>query len=340
MKVRVSAASVRTSLAVLFLAGACLLAGAEELRTIVAGTVVLSSDASEGTRLSVAYNEAIAVALPRDLAFIQGFEIEVKLPPAAVALPGALAWELWRRVDPAPDRNRYGYEADRLITQLLPPRASLVIQVPVRKDHNLKSSPYATVLPTIAEAGDFPFLFRFYPVAKGLPPDLENAQFQIRIRPLLTDEGALRLFLRYPEGGDRQGVVVTVDDRRLPEGRYLDGKEALVLKAGTHYLRISSDQYRDESRTFTVEQGRTLDLTIDLQDTSPLVVIEAPDSAQLTLDGKKVSGDGKTSVAVEAGEHLVTCRIGDYVITRKFTAYRGKTYRIVLSVDLVVQESP
>ena len=71
-----------------------------------------------------------------------------------------------------------------------------------------------------------------------------------------------------------------------------------------------------------------------------MVVIEAPDSAQITLDGKKVSGDGKTALADEIGDHLVTCRIGDYVVTRKFTAYRGKTYRIVLSVDLEVQESP
>lgn len=340
MKVRARATAIRVSLAALLLAAAGLSSQAEELRTIIAGTVVLSADASDGTKIPIAYNEAVAIALPRDNVFIQGFEIEVKLPSAAASMPGALAWELWRRVDPTPDKSRYGYDAERLVTQPLPARASLVIQVPVRKDHSLKSGPYATVIPTVAEAGDFPFLFKLYPIAKGLPPELENAQFQVRVRPILTDEGAIRLNIRYPEGGDRTGVTVTVDDKRIPEGRYIDGKEALVLKAGTHFLRVSSEQYRDESRTFTIEQGRTLELSVDLQDTSPLVIIEAPDSAQITLDGRKASGDGKTALTIEIGDHVVTCRIGDYVVTRKFTAYRGKTYRIVLAVDLQVQESP
>lgn len=340
MKVRVRATAVRASLAALLWVGAGFFASGEELRTIIAGTVSLSPESPDGTRISIAYNEALAISLPRDSTFIQGFEIEVKLPQAASAMPGALAWELWRRVDPTPDKSRYGYEAERLVTQPLPARASLVIQVPMRKDHSLKSGPYATVIPTIAETGDFPLLFKLYPIAKGLPPELENAQFQVRIRPILTDEGAVRLFLRFPEGGDRTGIAVSVDEHRLPDGRYTDGKETLVLKSGTHYLRVNSDQYRDESRTFTIEPGRTVELSIDLQDTSPLVIIEAPDSTQITLDGRKVSGDGKTALTVEVGDHLVTCRIGDYVVTRRFTAYRGKTYRIVLSVDLQVQESP
>jgi hypothetical protein len=315
-------------------------ASAEDLRTIVAGTASLSADASDGVRLSLAYNEAVSVVLPKDSSYIQGFEIEIKIPPAAQAMPGALAYELWRRVDPAPDKNRYGYEGERIITQALPARASLVIQVPVRKDHNLKSGPYATVIPAVVEAKDFPFLFKFYPISKGIPAELENAQFQVRIRPLLTDEGGLRLSIHYPEAAEKAAIVVSVDDKRLSDARYLDGREALVLKAGTHYLRVSSEQYRDESRTFTIEQGRTLDLVIDLQDTAPLVMVEAPDSAQVSIDGKRLTGDLKVAFTVDVGEHVVACRIGDYTVTRRFTAFRGKTYKIVLSVDLQVQESP
>lgn len=329
-------------LPVLLLAAAPLaMAAAEDLRALVAATVTLSPELSDGARFSMAYNESFAVTWPKESPFVQGFEIEIKLPQAAIAMPGALAWEMWRRLDPAPDRNRYGYTGDRLLTQPLPNRASLVLQVPVRKEHNLKSGPYSTVLPLMLEQKDFPFLFRFEAVAKGIPSDLETAQFQVRVRPLLTDEGAVRIALRYPDAGADHGpIAVTVDDRRLPEGRYVDGREALVLKAGTHYLRISSDRYRDENRSFSLEQGRTLDLVIDLQDTAPLVTIEAPDSALLTLDGQKLGKDAKAGMAVEPGEHTVTCRIGDYVVTRKFTAYRGKAYRLVLQVELVVQESP
>jgi hypothetical protein len=68
--------------------------------------------------------------------------------------------------------------------------------------------------------------------------------------------------------------------------------------------------------------------------------VEAPDSALILIDGQKLGRDAKASLAVEVGEHTVTCKIGDYTITRKFTAYRGKTYRLVLSVELQLQESP
>ncbi len=314
---------------------------ADDLRAIIAGTISLSPEAAEGSRLSIAYNESFAVIWPKDSPFIQGFEIEIKLPQAALAMPGALAYELWRQVEPAPDKNRYGYSGERLITQPLPARASLVLQVPVRRDHGLKSGPYATVLPLVLEQKDFPFLFKFDAVAKGIPSDLENAQFQVRVRPLLTDEGAIRLNLRYPDlAGEHGPLSVTIDDKKLPEGHFLDGKEALVLKSGIHYLRVSSDRYRDENRSFTLDQGRTLELVIELQDTTPILTIEAPDSALLTLDGQKMGRDAKQGSTVEPGEHVVACRIGDYVVTRKFTAYRGKAYRIVLQVDLVVQESP
>jgi len=315
-------------------------AGAEELRTIISGMATLSSESPDGVRLSMAYNEAVAIVLPKESPFIQGFEIEVKIPQAAIAFPGALAYEVWRRLDPAPDKNRFGYEGERIITQPLPTRGSLVLQVPVRKDHNLKTSPYSTVLPTVLDAKDFPLLFKFYAISKGIPPELENADFQVRIRPLLTDDGALRINIHYPEGSEKSLVAISLDDKRLPDGHYLDGKELLVLKAGTHYLRVSSEKYRDESRTFSIDQGRVLDLSIDLQDTTPLLVIEAPDSAQITIDGQKLRPEQKTSLNVEVGEHTVSCRIGDYVITRKFSAFRGKTYRLVLSVDLQVQEQP
>ncbi len=327
-------------LAVFAAAAASFPAFGEELRTIIAGIATLSPEASEGSRFSIGYNDAVAIVMPKASPFIHGVEIEVKAPQASLAMPGALAYELWRRVDPAPDKNRFGYEGSRILTQPLPARAGFVVQIPLRKDHGLKSSPYATVIPVVAEPKDFPLLFKLFPVTKGLPSELETAQFQIRIRPLLTDEGAFRLVLKYPEGAERAPVAVSIDDKRLSDQRQLEGKDPIVLKSGSHFLRVASDAYRDESRSFAIEQGRTLELLVELQDTAPLVVIEAPDSAQVSLDGQKLDHTGKPSFNVEPGEHSVGCRIGDYVVTRKFTAYRGKTYRIVLAVELQVQESP
>ena len=308
---------------------------AQELRTVVAGIAPLQAESPEGSRLVMGYNDAVGVTMPRESPFIQGFEIELKLPPALASSAVAFAYELWRRVEPALDKARYGYKGERIITQPLPARAGFVIQIPVRRDHAMKSGPYATVMPTIVEPRDFPFLLKLVPLAKGASPELEAAQIQVRIRPVLSDEGGLRLILKYPEGqAERGSVVATVDDKRF------DPAGTLVLKAGAHRLLVSSEAYRDESRSFVVEQGRVLEIAVELQDTTPLLVIEAPDSALVLVDGSRVDHVAKPQMAIEPGEHSASCKIGDYSLSRKFTVARGKTYRLVLSVDLSVQESP
>jgi hypothetical protein len=308
-------------------------AWAEDLRVIVAGVAVLSPENAEGSRFALGYDESVALLYPKDSPFIQGFEIEIKSPPAVIAAPGGFAYELWRRMDPAPDRKRYAYSGERVIMQPLPARAGYAIQIPTRPDHSIKQGPYATLMPTIVEQKDFPFLFRLVPISKGIPSDVEAAKFQLRIRPILSDEGALSLRFRYPEGmAERYPLSVTVDDRKV------DPAAPLLLKAGTHRLGVSSEAYRDESRSIAIEQGKTLDILIELEDTSPTLVVEAPDSATVTLDGSRIDHVARPAMTVEPGEHVATCRIGDYSLTRKFTAYRGKAYKLVLEIDLRVQE--
>jgi hypothetical protein len=306
---------------------------ASELRALIGGIAVVSAENAEGVRLSVGYDESVAVLMPKDSPFVQGFEVEIKSPQAVLATPGGFAYELWRRIDPEPDKKRFAYRGERIIMQPLPARAGYAIQIPVRADNSLRPGPYATLIPTVVAQRDFPFLLKLVPVSKGLSSSAEAAKFQVRVRPLLTEEGALSLRLRYPEGGgERYPVAVTVDDRKV------DPSAPIFLKAGSYRLGLSSEAYRDESRGFVVEQGKTLELVVDLQDTKPTLTIEAPDSAVVALDGQRVDHVARPTMAVEPGDHSATCRIGDYTLTRKFSAVRGKAYKLVLEVDLRVEE--
>ncbi|HUX42170.1 MAG TPA: hypothetical protein VMV83_13470 [Rectinemataceae bacterium] len=305
-------------------------ASAEDLRTLIGASIVLPQD-PQGVQVSIAYNEAVGISWSKDLNFVQGFEIEVKSPAAALAMPGSIAWEMWKNVDPVPDKNHYGYSGDRILTQVLPGRAGVVYQIPTRGDNNLKDGPFATVLPTVVDPASFPFVFRLIPISKGSTPDVERAKFSVRVRPLFTDEGGLRVGFKYPAGVEKGDFSVQVD------GSEVDPSGLLVLKPGSHSLHVASTVYREESRSFSIEQGRVLDMSIELEDTTPILFVEAPDSAVLSLDGSRLDRS-KTSFTVEPGEHTVLCRLGDYSMTRKFTAYRGKSYRLVLSIDLAVQE--
>lgn len=312
---------------------------AEELRSVFAGSVVLSADNPEGSRLAMGYADAVAVLMPRESPFIHGFEIELKSPPAALAAPNALAWEIWKQVAPEPEKNRFSYAGSRILMQVLPSRAGFVLQVPVRPDHVLKANPFSTLVPTLVEAKDFPFVFKLSSVTKGLSPELEAAQFQIRVRPLFGDEGGLRLLLKTPDGAEAKDLRILLDDRVYKPEELLE-RDFLLLKAGSHFLQVSSESYKESKRSFAIDKGKVLEIVLELQDTSPLVSIEAPDSAQVSLDGAKINHLAKPSFPVEPGDHVVTCKLGDYTLTRRFTAARGKSYRIVLSVELLVQEGP
>jgi hypothetical protein len=308
---------------------------ARDLRMIVAGTAALAAESADGVRLSLGFGDAAAVTVPRDSPFVQGIEIEVRSPPEVVQAPGGFAFEIWKAVDPAPEKGRYAYRGVRVITQPLPARAGYAVQIPVRADHSIEAGPYADLLPTVVDPREFPIAFKIIPVSKAVTPDIETARFQVRFRLILGDEGALSLKLRYPEGRPaRPPVAVTVDDRKV------DASAPLLLKAGQHRLRVSSEAYRDESRSFAIESGRTLELVVELQDATPVVIVEAPDSAAITIDGARIDHAAKPQVEVEPGEHVAVCRIGDYTVTRRFTAARGKTYKLVLEVDLQVQEAP
>jgi hypothetical protein len=307
---------------------------ARDLRMMVAGVATLSAEAPEGVRLPMGFSDAAAVYIPRDSPFVQGIEIELRSPPEATAAPGGFAFEIWKSVEPAPEKGKYAYRGVRVITQPLPARAGYAIQIPVRADHSIEAGPYAELLPAVIDPREFPVAFKLVPVSKGVPSDIESARFQARFRLILGDEGALSLKLRYPEGkAQRPPVTVTVDDRKV------DPAATALLKAGQHRLRVSSEAYRDESRGFAIEPGRTLELVVELEDATPVVIVEAPDSATVTIDGAKVDHAARPQVEVEPGDHVAVCRIGDYAVTRRFSAARGKTYKLVLQVDLQVQEA-
>jgi hypothetical protein len=150
-------------------------------------------------------------------------------------------------------------------------------------------------------------------------------------RPVLSDEGAVRLSARYPAQLRNRPFTVLIDDNVIP-----NINDQIFLREGEHHLVILSDDYRNESRRFIVERAKIIDLVIELQDPAPIVIFEAPQNAQIFLNNNPVARNA--SIVVEPGTHEVRFQVGDYTITRSLNIQRGKTYRIALNVDLTIQE--
>ncbi|MDR0597606.1 MAG: hypothetical protein LBG14_03775 [Treponema sp.] len=325
----------RTVLFLSFIARLCGLAplGAEQLRILNAGNILVSLDKSGGDSILLSYTDSAVIALDQEIRFFRGIEVELVVPQTYLAHRGSLALALYADLDKTPAPGIADLEARLISMEPIPNKIQIVYQIPIRPDHGLRESPYAALPVEMAPPESFPLLFRILPVIKGLSEDVEAMSFRLSVKPILSDEGAVRIIPRYPEHLGQRPFTALIDDavvERLQETR--------LLKEGQHSLVIISDDYRNESRRFLIERGKILDLIILLQDTVPLVYFEAPDNALIFFDNEAVDSS-RQPMSVEPGLHEVHFQMGDYTMVKSLTVRRGKTYRIALDVDLSISES-
>jgi len=223
-------------------------------------------------------------------------------------------------------------DGSRIAFEPLPSKLRIIYHIPIRQQHGLRTTTSATVPTNIVQPTSFPIVFRLMQVSKGLPDDFENITFNFTARPIFSDEGAVRLIPRYPAQLRNKPFTVLIDDIVIQ-----NISEQVLLREGEHHLVILSDDYRNESRRFVVERTKVIDLTIELQDPSPIIIFEGPQNAQIYLNNNLIPR-GRESVTVEPGQHEVKFLVSDYTITRTINVQRGKTYRVSLAVDLTIQE--
>jgi hypothetical protein len=308
-------------------------ARAESLRVMVAGKLEIFLDRPAGVSVPLGFNGSALVSLGEDTRFFRGIELELSAPQLWLSYRGSLAMEIHAELDRLPPLGTADIQSRRIAFEPLPNKIQIAYQIPIRASHGLRSSPYVTVLAGIIPPESFPILFRILPVSKGLSEELETMVFQLNAKPILSDEGAVRISPRYPEQLPGKPFVVLIDDVLIEN----PGEERL-LKEGEHHLVVLSDDYRNESRRFMVERAKTLELAIELQDPTPLMIFEGPENALIFLNGKPVLNTMEP-MPVDPGVHEVKFQVGDYTITRPVTVQRGKTYRMALAVDISISEN-
>jgi hypothetical protein len=290
---------------------------------------VLELAAGTPSRASVPYNGAALIALGEDRRFFRAVELEVTAPADWLPHQGGLAVSVCADLEAPADSAAPPSGGRRFFFEALPGKLRTVYQIPLRENHGLESGPYARTLPAVPPAS-FPVLIRLVP--QGISGELERMSFQISARPVLGDEGALRIHFRYPPQLPDGAFTVLIDDVAV------ETPVDLLLKEGEHRLLVLSDDYRSENRLFRVERARILELDIALQDPAPLLFFEAPEQALIFLDGRALEGT-RGPVPVEPGLHGVRFQLSDYSVTRNIQVQKGKTYRIAVTVDVDVSES-
>jgi hypothetical protein len=303
----------------------------ESFRTMIAGTVPVSLDNPEGVSIPLSIVDSALIVLDGEVRFIRGIELEFTSPQSYLPHRGSLALAVYGDLDRAPEAGTADLRASQIFFEPIPNKIQCVYQIPIRQRHGLRSSPYTSVLPA-ALPSSFPLLFRVMPVIKGLADEVEALRFTLTVKPIMSDEGAVRIILRYPDNLPDKPFTLLIDDELIDR----PGEE-LVLQEGRHNLVILSNDYRNENRVFMVERGRILDLGINLQDPTPLVIFEAAENVRVFFDNTQV--DPGIALPVEPGAHEVRFQMSDYAVVKPLFVQKGKTYRVAMSVDMTVTET-
>ena len=305
----------------------------ESFRTLVAGSVDLSASNPEGSTVSLGSNGSVIVNLGKDTRFLRGIELELTAPQNWLAYRGSLAMLVYADLDHQPSRGIIDMEGRRIAFDPLPNKVKSVYQIPIRSAHGLRTSPYAVVIQGSVLPPSFPILFRLMAIIKGMNEELESMNFTLTAKPIFTDEGAVKISYRYPQQLRGKQFTVLIDDVVIE-----NPSEERLLKEGEHHLVVLSEDYRNESRRFMVERAKTIDLVIELQDPTPLIVFESPGNARIFLNNNPVSRDSGP-IPVEPGVHEARFHIGDYTLTKTINVQRGKTYKIAVSVGIDIDEN-
>ncbi|MBQ8013159.1 MAG: hypothetical protein IJ257_02010 [Treponema sp.] len=283
----------------------------------------------EKITVSSSINDALFITLPNDLTYVSGIELNLKIPEEIATWRDSVAYMLYENMEPLPSEKSKNYSGDRVHLDTLPGKLSLTIHIPISPDFSIKDSPYSVKIqaPKDFQKGIF---LRFMMVMKGVPESLENAILEITAKPVLKNLGALSLTTS-PASTDEKKYSVFIDD--LPVQDY----ETKMLPTGEHHLSVVSDSYRNELRTFRIEQAKTTTLAVQLRGIEPLLKILCPKNTQVFLDGEPTNASGEAFL-ISQGEHAVKFILGDYEIVKTISAINGRTYSVNLNVDATISE--
>ncbi|HOT63396.1 MAG TPA: hypothetical protein PLU93_11095 [Treponemataceae bacterium] len=80
-------------------------------------------------------------------------------------------------------------------------------------------------------------------------------------------------------------------------------------------------------------------IRVPLEVLAPTLLVVAPENAKILLDGQPLSNT-RDPRELAPGDHTIQFTIGDYELTRKIQAEKGKTYTVSMLIDVTIEESP
>ena len=264
------------------------------------------------------------------MTFIQGIELNIKIPQAITRCPNTIIYSLYDNISPVPSAKTIDYTGQELYTGVYPGLLSLTIQIPLVKGNTIKKTPYAdkTLIPE--HSRNFVFL-RNQLAMKGIPEEVYSAQFEISAKPILINKG--RLIIK-TNSAQLKNMAITVDDKIVE----LDKNNSCLLKPGLHNITITADSVRNENRSCMIEAAKNTVLEVNLKSTTPVLSINIPQGTQVFVNNQMTEIKNK-SLSLPPGEYTLKFILGGYEVVKQLTVQEGRTYSINVTLNADILEN-
>jgi len=265
--------------------------------------------------------------------FLRGFILEIGSPPSVLQFRQSFLLSLYGGVSPEPESGSESFNGRKILSLPFPTSRKTFVDLPIETFSGWDNSgPGSTRIDSPLSTAQFPLLLVIDPVMKGIPSSVGSARFEITVTPVLKNLGALQL--EVPGNIDLENVYFLVDGRDIG-----DPAAKQYLKPGIHTLEVKSESYLPISRSIGIEQARTARLEISLQPSRSFVQFYAPEGATVFFDGDEIDIESEGRFETEPGDHVVLVRIGEYSVSKKISVQGGKTYKVSLFFDILIDDN-
>jgi hypothetical protein len=313
--------------------------GQSQVHGTVTSEILVEPAQTEGVSVDLRAERLAALIIEQELNFLEGIQLEIRVPEAVRSAGGGFAVYLYGDVRPSPTPGRSEYRGRRVFFRAMPAARRFFVTIPVSADHRLRETADAYLVDEVIDAGRFPMLLTILPVMKGIPETAMRSAFTITAKPLLLDIGAARLRITDPTGTDILESAGSLREFQLfLNGERIDYDEApIALAPGLHKLSLESTRYENQRLTFGVERGTVSRIDIQLEEPRSAVRFDAPEGVTLFVDGEEVDHNAP-DFSLPAGEHTVMFQIGEYTVSKRFAVEPKKSYEISLTLDILINE--
>ncbi len=304
---------------------------AEQVRSEVQHTATIDATYSD-ISISVGLRELSQIKL-ESTEFLRGIVIQVNSPRAVLQFRESFLLSIFSNPSPEPRAGVRSYSAEKLLSKPFPSASRTFIDLPFSGESRWEKSALNSITTSKRpKPADYPLLLTIDPIMKGIPSDVSRSHFDITVRPVLEDKGALVLEL--PDMADREEIELLIDGQ-------VQAKESgrFTLATGVHEISVKSDRYLPYTKSVGIEQAQTTRLEVLLEPAQSTIRFDAPEDAVVFFDGEEIQVASTPQMEVEPGEHVVLVRIGDYSVSKKIDIEGGKTYKVSLFFDILINDN-